>query len=199
MARSILCMVLFIGVCVSGCSLFGGRMVKPRVPTYNKKITVVPFREKDLYYLESTVGAEMVELIAGILVNEAANMKVISPMPAFNLIRDKNPASIDWRAVAKELGVDYVLTGNIRTYQSRDPRRDVACYRGTMAIHVKVYEPGGSIALTEFVRADYPSGTFSPSHISVLDTTDEEVLARLRLKAASKIAKFFYAHAPEED
>lgn len=188
--------VLLLAVCVSGC-IIGGHDVEPRIPTFGKKIAIIPFREKDLYYCESRLGMQMATLVTQIIVKEAFDMKVVNPAPCEPLLKDRDPDKIDWSEIAKKLKADYVLTGHITTFRSKDPRKDVGFYRGEMVIQVKVWCPDNTIALMETVRAKHPSDRFDVPVIVEMDSSEEEVLGRLKAQAAVKIAKFFYAHDEE--
>ena len=186
-------------LCLSSCSLFGGHEMDARLPTEGKKISVVPFREKDLYFLESKVGAQVAGLVTQILLKETVDTRLVDPKPAFDLMRDKNPDKIEWGSVAKALDVDYVVVGNILLFRSRDPKRDVNCYRGEVAVQVTVWRPDNSLALTETATARYPSGKFSAPVASFFDTTEEKVLNHLKAKAALEIARFFFPYSPSDD
>ncbi len=188
---------LLLALCVSGC-LFGGHDVEPRIPTFGKKIVVIPFREENLYYYESRVGMQMSTLVTQIIVKEAFDMKVLDPMPSEPLLRNKDPEKINWGEIAKKLKADYVLTGNITLFRAKDPRKDVGFYRGEMVIQVKVWRPDNTIAMMETVRAKHPSDRFDMPVVVEMDATEAEILGRLKAQAAMKIAKFFYAHDMED-
>jgi len=191
-------LALLTGVFISGCSLFGGHAVEARIPTAGKKLSLIPFREKDLYYLESAAGAEMAALVQQVILKEAPEVRIVDSTPALQMLQDKNPDSINWGAVAKKLKVDYIVIGNILTYRAKDPK-DRGCYRGRMVVQVTVMRPDNSIALTETVSVSHPSGRFSAPVISPLDSSEKEILTRLQVKMAKAIGKFFYAYTPEED
>jgi hypothetical protein len=191
------CSALFLAACISGC-LFGGHDVEPRIPTFGKKIVVVPFREDNSYYFESTLGRGMASLVTQIIVKEAFDMKVLNPVPAESLVKDKNPDKIDWGEIAKRLKADYVLTGHITRFRAKDPKKDVGFYRGEMVIQVKVWRPDNTMAIMETVRARHPSDRFGMPVVPEMDATEDEVLGRLKAQAAIKIAKFFYAHDVED-
>jgi hypothetical protein len=178
---------------VSGC-IFGGHDVEPRIPTFGKKIAVIPFRENNLYYYESGLGIQMATLVTQLIVKEAFDMKVVNPGPSEPLVRDRDPDKIDWGEIAKKLKADYVLTGHITLFRSKDPRKDVGFYRGEMVIQVKAWRPDNTIALMETVRAKHPSDRFDMPVVVEMDSSEEEVLGRLKVQAAIEIAKFFYAH-----
>lgn len=199
MNRTGICILLLVFSVASGCFLGGGHEVEARVPTEGKKISVVPFREKDLYFLESKVGAQVAGLVAQVILKDGFDAKIFDPSPAFDLIKDKNPRTIDWGEVAKKLKVDYIIVGNILEYRARDPVRDVNCYRGQMAVEVTVWRPDKSMALAETVTAVHPSGRFSAEVISPFDTTEEQVLGHLQAKTALKIARLFFPHTPEDN
>ena len=191
-------MTLLAAMCASGCIL-GGHDVEPRIPTFNKKIAIIPFREKDLYYFESKVGMQMATLVTQIIVKEAFDMKVVNPAPSEALVRDKNPEKINWGEVAKKLKADYVLTGHIVVFRAKDPRRDVGFYRGEMAIQVKVWRADNTIALMETVKAKHPSDRFDVPVVVEMDASEDEILGRLKAQAAIKIGKFFYAHDVQDN
>jgi hypothetical protein len=199
LAKSIVLAVLLSLTGVSGCIFGGGGGIEPKIPTSGKKIAVIPFRENDLYYFESTLGIEMAFAVSQILLREADDMTLVNSQPAQALTRDKNPDKIEWDKVAEELGVDYVLTGHITLFRARDPKRHVNCYRGEMVVQLMIWRPDKSIALMETVTATHPSGRFSLPVLDMLSTTEEEVLNKLKARTAGKIAKLFYPHEPDED
>jgi hypothetical protein len=189
--------VLLAVACVSGC-IIGGHDVEPRIPTFGKKIAVIPFREKDLYYYESRVGMQMATLVTQVIVKEAFDMKVVNPAPSEPLVRDRDPDKIDWGGIAKKLKADYVLTGHIVLFRAKDPRKDVGFFRGEMVIQIKVWRADNTIAMMETVKAKHPSDRFDVPVVVEMDATEEEILGRLKAQTAIKIGKFFYAHDVED-
>lgn len=172
--------------------------MEARIRTEGKKIAVIPFRrqDEDLYFLESKVGDEISVVVAQLIMKEAINTKVADPTPAFDMVRDKNPETIKWGDVAKKLKADYVIVGNILVYRARDPKRHVNCYRGEMAVQVTVWDADNAMVLMETVATEYPSGKFRAPVLDTFSTTEAEVLARLRARAALWIARLFYDHTP---
>lgn len=190
--------LLAIVFIVAGCA-FGGHDIEARVSADFKKLAVVPFREKDLYFLESKHGADVAGLVVSLILKNALDSSMVDPKPAFDMIRDVRPEKINWGDVATVLNVDYIVIGTIGTFRSRDPVKDVNCFRGEMTVDVSVWKPDNSMVLRETVKARHPSDKFSAPVISVFDTSEEEVLGRLKWNMAMKISKFFYPHSPDDD
>jgi predicted nucleic acid-binding protein len=182
----------------SGC-IFGGHEFEPVVPTANKKIAVIPFMEQDRYYTESAAGNEIAELVVQLLLKNATDMKLVDWRKAQDLILDENPGDIAWDEVAKKLGADYVVTGNIQLLRARDPKRDVNFCKGEMVMQVTVWTPENTMAICETVTAKYPSGRYNAPVVLPFDMEEDEVLGRLKAEAGLKIARFFYPYTPAED
>ena len=185
-------------VFVSGCIIGGGHEIEARVNADNKKLAVIPFREKDLYFLESKHGADVAGLVVSAILKNALNPKIVDPKKAFDMIRDVNPEKINWGDVATVLEVDYLVVGSIGTFRARDPKRDVNCYRGEMRMDLEVWCPDNTFVLKEKVSAKHPSDRFDVPVLSTFDTTEEEVLGRLKWNIAKSIARFFFAYAPDD-
>jgi hypothetical protein len=185
--------ILLLG---SGC-IFAGHDVDARVSCDGKKIAIIPFREQDLYFLESPAGAEVAGLVAQIIMKEALDVKLVNPSPAFkDFLQDKNPDAIEWGKMAEKLKVDFLLAGHIKVFRSRDPKKDINCYRGVIKVDVVVYCPDNTMKLVDSVIARYPSGRFSAPVMSLFEVEEEEVLNRLKAKAALEIARFFFPYSP---
>jgi hypothetical protein len=50
----------------------------------------------------------------------------------------------------------------------------------------------------ETIAARHPSGKFSAPILAGMDTSEEDILERLRQIAADKIGKLFYPHEPDQ-
>jgi len=193
------CAAFLFLVSITGC-LFGGHGIEPKFPTSGKKVAVIPFREDDLFYVESKLGLDMAARVIREIARNAIDMRAVDPKPAYEeYLVYKDPDKVEWDKVAAKLKADYVLIGHIRRFRARDPKRDVNLFRGEMIIEITVMRADNSIAAMETIVAKHPSGKFITPVLDNINTTEEDVLERLRQLAADKIGKLFYSHEPSQD
>jgi hypothetical protein len=175
------------------------RMIEPSFDTVDKKIVFVPFCERDLYYFESAEGMRISALLAAVVSRKSDDLKVVDVAPAAPLIKGKNPDTINWQEVGKAVGADYVVLGFIKTLRAKDSLH-VNCYKGVFNAEITVIQTAtGKEVMREDVFATYPSGRFQQEVLSVVETTEDEVLQKVKERGVAKMAEFFYPHPPPEE
>jgi hypothetical protein len=183
---------------LAGCAT--GDMIEPPFDTVGKKIVFVPFRERDLYHFESALGMEISALLASVVSKKSEELRVVDIAPAAPLIRSKEPGAIDWQEVGRAAGADYVVLGFIKTLRAKDPQLHVNCYKGVFQAEIAVIQTAtGTEVAKEDISVTYPSGKFGQEFLSVLETTEAEVIQKVKEQGVRKMAEFFYPHPPPED
>jgi hypothetical protein len=194
---SLIVSLLFLTV-LAGCGLTEN-MIEPPFGTAGKKIVFVPFCEPDLYYFESKRGMEISALLAHLVQSKSNELKVVDIAPAIALIRGKDPDAIDWQEVGRATGADYIVLGFVKTLRAKDPEY-VNCYKGRFHAQIALIQTAtGAELMREDVAVSYPSGSFAQPVLSVLETTEDEVLQKVKERGVMKMAEFFYPHPPSEE
>jgi TolB-like protein len=182
---------------LAGCAT--GGTVEPSFETAGKKIVFVPFRERDLYCFESRLGMQVSALLATVVSKMSEELKVVDVAPAAALIEGKDPDKIDWQEVGRTTGADYVVLGFIKILRARDPL-DVNCYKGVFEAEIAVIQTAtGEEVMGEDISVTYPSGRFEQEFLSVLETTEDKVLEKVKEHGVKKMAEFFYPHPPPDE
>jgi hypothetical protein len=180
-----------------GCAT--GNMVEPSFDTVGKKIVFVPFRERDLYYFESEVGMKISALLASVVSKMSEELKVVDVVPAAALIRGKDANTIDWQEVGRATGADYAVLGFIKTLRAKDPLH-VNCYKGVFEAEIAVIQTAtAEEVMEEDVSVTHPSGRFEQEFLSVVETTEDKVLEKVKERGVKKMAEFFYPHPPPDE
>jgi TolB-like protein len=189
--------LLFLTV-LAGCGLTGN-MIEPPFDTGGKKIVFVPFRERDLYYFESGLGMEISALLAHLVRSKSNELKVVDIAPAEALIKGRDPDAIDWQEVGRATGADYIVLGFIKTLRAKDPEF-VNCYKGRFYAQIALIQAAtGAELMREDVTTSYPSDNFAQPFLSVVETTEDEVLQKVKERGVIKMAELFYPHPPPEE
>lgn len=128
---------------LSGCSsLLGGDMIEPAIEIPDgRAVVVVPFRDQDFANgFESPRGCDLAEKVTRILKDKSnGDFRVRSQTAVVDLYNKGDPRQLTAREVAEKTQSDYVIMGEVVTWQLQDDNT-YGLYRGTAEIDITIYE-----------------------------------------------------------
>ncbi|MBN1442026.1 MAG: hypothetical protein JXA90_04915 [Planctomycetes bacterium] len=171
-----------------------------------REILLIPFREsrKRLWYTESQRGLALVadlkswayeEADDPLLVEGAAEKDVLETIRSDEkwILMDRVTGD-DWKELVGNLGVQFVLVGDIRDLTLRDPGT-IGLYQPKMVLEIEVFDvPRGKKAYSRKLEVTDPSGRDDPMADVSSFNKDSVIERRLIRQAAERIGQELYGY-----
>jgi hypothetical protein len=167
-----------------------------------KKLMVAPFRMPNAAYFESKIGANLAQMVEGIIRTELPDAKLIAldsvPIELTELA-DVDKARLSPLRVAKDMGANYVLYGEIHLLRAKDPKA-VGILQGTLILSARVVDLDENQVvwrLQPTVKKYYYPPLFAGTEmIPAQETDEEEVIRKVMLTAALELSSVFTGKKP---
>jgi hypothetical protein len=202
-------MVLFcfvaLGMVLSGCSTFesmrGLKQVKAKFKPEKRKMLIIPFSDPAYSYFQSAEGTELSRDLGEYIQREKITEVMYDtyfPRGTTEAARKKLDEGNEieaWKVLAKEMGFDLVVVGQIETYKAgSSPGMNVAS--GLVEIQVQIYDmtkDGARVWQLGSTSATYPDG-WEYADLPSGDIPPKQLRIRLLNRAAETIGRCFHDH-----
>ncbi len=192
-------LTLALALPLAGCS----KTLPARINLKGKRLLVIPFAQGPAREFDSTFGRDLADATSGAVRSSPLpkGAAVLDFRDAERLMPRGRTESPDWPRLGAALKADYLLLGEVKLYQLRDPKA-LTTRRGTLIVAYRVLDVAhASYALL------VPSRTFyfppqKPGDTEFAFGTDsfakaEEIAGGLLATAARGLAEEFYEREEE--
>ncbi|MBL7224183.1 MAG: hypothetical protein ISS72_10040 [Candidatus Brocadiae bacterium] len=189
----------------SGCLPTFGAAGRAKVRLHGRKLLVAPFRMPNAAYFESKVGALFARQVEGMIHADLPKAKIINldavPIELTSLA-NVDRARLTPVMVAREMGADYVLYGEIHMLQGKKPK-SFGVLQGMLIMSARVVDLNDGKVVWRLQPSSkkyhYPPLLAGTELIPAYETDEEDVIRKVMLTAALELAAVFTGRKPEPE
>lgn len=189
-------LVLMLPVVLCGCD--GELVGNPRYETIQrevnidgKQVVVIPFKDAQDTYFESSDGNELTEKVAYQMRVHMPKTRFVSSLPIRQKFDPTEMEALPTEELGEAVRADVVLLGRLEEFSTQEPKT-TGILRGTCRVELELFDVRGKQSTwRKSLTIQYPErGVGIPAG----DTTPEAIRDGLMKLAADTIAKKFYTH-----